>query len=366
MTVDMTTYQMLDDVNLAVEASAVTASTRAVAGYVNGKYANWPALVAKYSKTSLFLLSIDVQGNPSIGAQCLDVESGDATIAQAAGWVKTTAAAGKAAKDYRYYPKLYVQESNLPALVAALSAAGIPRSAYLLWSAHYTGEAHICGPATCGCSIQADATQWTNSYNGASVDASLAYGYFFSGPGGEVPGTITAASTLVAPAALKPPESLRSYPSYQGVTLDWGAVAGAASYDVQLLAGEQVGRTEVTVPHVSLPVTANTDYMWRVACLPGGEWSAEESFTTPPKPVTETAPVTPPETAVAATSATTATPAPVPVVNVPEPSPVPANAPTGNTGVLVYVQETLAADIAAQLGLPTGTILFIPHTVEGA
>jgi hypothetical protein len=60
-----------------------------------------------------------------------------------------------------------------------MTQAGIARNEYMLWSAHYTNTAHICSPSACGYP-QADATQWTSTYQGVSLDASLCYGYFFA------------------------------------------------------------------------------------------------------------------------------------------------------------------------------------------
>jgi hypothetical protein len=270
---DMTQYEMLDDVNLAL-VEPLSAGAYAIAGYVNGSFQNWPAIVAKYGKSGKYLLSIDTQGNASAGAQCLDIERFDATIGQAAAWVKATAAAGKAARDLRWYPKVYTSASNAAALVKALSDAGIKRDEYMLWSAHYTGTAHICGPKSCGYP-QADATQWTSTFHGASLDASLCYGYFFAGP---VP--------YHAPAEpVKPVEPPEPKPA--------------------------------PVEPVKPPVE-------------------------PPRPVE-----------------------PEPVLVVPEPVIEPEPAPAGKPQRLVYVQEVLDSVIAGKLGLPVGTILFIPHTVEG-
>jgi hypothetical protein len=178
----MTTGLMLDDVNLTIEEKHVAdARVIAIAGYVNGRYANWPAIVAKYGRSGKHLLSIDVQAVPAAGAQCLDVEYGDAKVSQSGGWAKETRAAGVAAKDLRYYPKLYTSESDLQAVVDNCTKAGLKRDEYMLWSAHYGKGAHICGPKTCGSPVQADATQYTDKYDGVSLDATLAYAYFFAG-----------------------------------------------------------------------------------------------------------------------------------------------------------------------------------------
>ncbi|HMG62697.1 MAG TPA: hypothetical protein VK599_07095 [Streptosporangiaceae bacterium] len=184
---DRTIRTMLDAVNLpALEAHAGEA--QALAGYVNGRWPTFPALVSKYGKTGKYLLSIDVQGNPALGAQALDVESGDATIAQAPGWTKETQAEGKKARDGRWFPKLYSSISGGNALIAALAAAGIRRDEYMYWSAHYTpGYPHICGPSTCRQGPQADATQWTDAFDGGPVDGSQCFAYFFSGPPALIP-----------------------------------------------------------------------------------------------------------------------------------------------------------------------------------
>lgn len=180
---DTKTYLMLDDVNLSVE-EAKAALAAAIAGYVNGRFNNWPAIVAKYSKSGKHLLSIDVQGNVSAGAQCLDVEKGDIDPANHAliiSWVKGTMAAGRATRDLRWFPKVYTSVSNALAIIEALTAAGIKRDEYMLWTAHYTDKAHICSKACGFGDLQADATQWTDHYEGVSLDASLCFGYFFSG-----------------------------------------------------------------------------------------------------------------------------------------------------------------------------------------
>lgn len=177
---DKTTYLMLDDVSLIVEEPHA-AEAHAIAGYVNGRYANWPAIVQKYGPSGKHLLSIDTQGNPNAGAQCLDVETGDARIDQVVQWFKETLAAGHALKDLRWFPKIYVQASNLAAVNEKMNAAGIARDEYMLWSAHFTDKAHICSTEACGYP-QADATQYTKNYEGVSLDASLCYAYFFAGP----------------------------------------------------------------------------------------------------------------------------------------------------------------------------------------
>jgi hypothetical protein len=81
-----------------------------------------------------------------------------------------------------------------------MTAARIARDEYMVWSAHFTGEAHICSPEGCGYP-QADATQWTDKYDGVRLDASLCYGYFFAGP----PVVKPVAPPVVVKPPVKPP-----------------------------------------------------------------------------------------------------------------------------------------------------------------
>lgn len=198
------TYQMLDDVNLTLLGQHASGA-HALAGYVNGSFANFAELVTEHGKSGKFLLSIDVSNKPGAGAQCLDIESGDAVTADAPSWFRATQAAGAKARDFRWFPKLYTSESNLPALVKVMTKAKIPRASYLLWSAHYTDKAHICGPSSCGSKVQADATQWTDRAFGVSLDESLCSAQFFAGPPA-LPKPVTAPLpvAVAAPAAPKP------------------------------------------------------------------------------------------------------------------------------------------------------------------
>lgn len=222
----MTTYLMLDDVNLTL-LERYASEAHACAGYVNGGYANWNELVAKYPSGKV-LISIDTRNDPSAGAQCLDIETGDAVVSDAPSWFRKTQRAGKKANDLRYYPKLYTSEGNLVALVDAMTKAGVKRDAYMIWSAHYTNEPHICGPKSCGSKVQADATQWTDAYKGVSLDASLCYGYFFAGP------PKPSATAPVAPAKPKPAPK----PTRRVVAKDSKATLAELADDAQTTVGD--------------------------------------------------------------------------------------------------------------------------------
>lgn len=155
------TILMFDDVNV----SLLPAGYSAYAAYVDGGYKNAAAVKARFPKATI--LSIDVNGTDS-SANALDIENGDATNATAVSWVKAKIAA-KATLIV-----VYTSVSNVNALVAVLTNAGIPRSAYKIWSAHYGAGAHICGPGTCKLTDYAcDATQFTDTAFGDSLDESV-------------------------------------------------------------------------------------------------------------------------------------------------------------------------------------------------
>lgn len=175
----------------------------AYAGYLNGRYPDFNAIKAKFPLARV--LSIDVLAtNPA--ANALDVEPGDATNAAAVAWVKAKIAA-KADLIV-----IYTSVSNVNALVEALTNAGIPRTAYKLWSAHYGAGAHLCGPATCRlCDFAVDGTQFTSSALGASLDESLIDASFFGTP---LPVSVTEPTLAVgandAPATAGPVHTLQT------------------------------------------------------------------------------------------------------------------------------------------------------------
>lgn len=73
----------------------------------------------------------------------------------------------------------YGSASWVSQIIGAAAAAGISRSQYKIVSAHYIGQ-HICAPATCGYP-QADATQFTSTYLGRNLDATMCSDGFFTG-----------------------------------------------------------------------------------------------------------------------------------------------------------------------------------------
>lgn len=153
----------------SVTISEIPPNPPAVAGYVDGTYRNYDELVAAFPNAHHLSIAVSVSGR----ARCLDVEPGDATAAEAAGWLKS-AYVGPGV------PVFYTSASVIGQLTAALAQAGIARSSYLVWSAHYTLE-HICSPQTCGYP-QADGTQWTDRALGRNLDQSVLSDAFFGPP----------------------------------------------------------------------------------------------------------------------------------------------------------------------------------------
>lgn len=161
----------------SVSVGALPPGAYAYAGYVDGIYATWNALVARFGKSGAHLLSITVNGADWAMAHSIDDEPGDATNATAVQFVL-------ARLRLKSVPIVYTSASNLATLEADLSRAGVARTRYLLWSAHYTGSPHFCAVHTCGygTSTPADATQYASSqYNpiGGNKDISVVSKAFF-------------------------------------------------------------------------------------------------------------------------------------------------------------------------------------------
>lgn len=104
-----------------------------VAGYINGPVSQWPAAGwARHAGRSI-LVRITVFASTNDG-HVLDVEQGDATPAQAPGWVKMRRAAGTD-------PTVYCSEAVWPAVRKAFAAAKVPEPHY--WVAAYPGEGQV-------------------------------------------------------------------------------------------------------------------------------------------------------------------------------------------------------------------------------
>lgn len=161
--------EMYDDVDVAL----IPVTAEAVAGYVDGKWPTYRTLKARFPKAK-FRISIAVFSRDN--ADVLDVEPGDATILEAAAWVKRQHALGNKKPD------VYTAVSWAEKLVNSLSLAGFQYGVdYRLWTAHYTNLPHLCSPK-CGFGFTkiAHATQWTDKAGGKSLDESLCSAEFFA------------------------------------------------------------------------------------------------------------------------------------------------------------------------------------------
>lgn len=163
-----TTVEMYDDINI----SLIPVNAVAVAGYVDGRWPTYAQIVKKFPHAQ-HKISIAVFARDN--AEALDIEPGDATVAEAAAWVKRQHANGNPK------PIVYTAISWGQGLVNALSKAGFKYGVdYLYWSAHYTGTPHLCS-SKCGFGFKgiAHATQWTDKAGGKSLDESLCSAEFF-------------------------------------------------------------------------------------------------------------------------------------------------------------------------------------------
>lgn len=105
----------------------------AVAGYVNGIFTTFDDLVMRFPHAKALSISIDAQTD----ADALDIETGNATPAEAPAWVRKQHARGEKT------PWVYANTSTMPQVIDALTKDDIRRSEYRVWTAHYTGVPHI-------------------------------------------------------------------------------------------------------------------------------------------------------------------------------------------------------------------------------
>ncbi len=98
-----------------------------VGAYTAGWFLTFPAAVTRYGRARVLSIAIAAR----FDADCLDIETGDATPADAPGWVARQHARGVTR------PVLYANRSTMPAVQAAMNGAGIARSSYRLWVAQY-------------------------------------------------------------------------------------------------------------------------------------------------------------------------------------------------------------------------------------
>ncbi len=86
----------------SVDASRIPADAQIVGGYINGRYAWKPSDWARFPTARKVTIAVSADAD----AKCLDVETYDATSAQAPGWAHRQRARGEP------HPWVYIQEST--------------------------------------------------------------------------------------------------------------------------------------------------------------------------------------------------------------------------------------------------------------
>lgn len=144
----------------AVTIANIPPDPEAVAGYVDG-YRTWSQLCERFPHAHRLSIAINAEDD----ADCLDVEAGAATIEQTPAWVKRQIARGV------WRPCVYASEANMPAITAALKAAGLARAQVRLWVARWGAPTIPAGYDGC---------QWHGGVDDG-YDESLLLSSFFAG-----------------------------------------------------------------------------------------------------------------------------------------------------------------------------------------
>jgi hypothetical protein len=143
------------------------------AGYYNGTFANLTGIAQWVGPNAII---VGVSPNGANGARCIDVEPGDATPSACPAFYHNSNHGGPGyGQNDNGKPIIYTSAGDIQSVINEMSAAGISRSSYLIWSAHWIGY-HICGPGICGYP-QADACQYADN---GFVDSDVWYSYCFA------------------------------------------------------------------------------------------------------------------------------------------------------------------------------------------
>jgi peptidoglycan hydrolase-like protein with peptidoglycan-binding domain len=158
----------------AIDLNQIPGDAAIIGAYVGGRWPTARDVPSRFPRARMLTIAV----NAGEDADTLDVEQGDATPADVPAWWDRQRKHGPAR------PVIYASASVMEAGIVPLIRSGrIPRGSVRLWSAHYTGSPHICGPSSCGLmSIAADGCQWTNRALGRDLDQSLLAADFFGTP----------------------------------------------------------------------------------------------------------------------------------------------------------------------------------------
>lgn len=156
-----------DDVNI----SLLEPNAQVVFYYGDGTYVETQASIRKQCPHAE-LVPIAVRASfivPKAKRLYLDDEPGDADNSELVGWYHMAKVAGVE------IPGDYTSVANVMAVIRIMEAAGLKYGIeFLIWSAHYTGIPHLCGPQ-CGFGLDRTVhnTQWTDRLDGRSLDGDL-------------------------------------------------------------------------------------------------------------------------------------------------------------------------------------------------
>jgi hypothetical protein len=154
----------------SVTAAHLPAGMDVYLAYADGSYENVVAVRARFPDSPVLTIAV----TPADDADMLDVERYDAVPGDAPGWVTRQLA------RHAYRPVVYSSQSEMPVVIAALTAAGISRDDVRLISAHYGRGEHICSPTACDARFVADGTQWSTSPPNPGYDLSVLDDNFFA------------------------------------------------------------------------------------------------------------------------------------------------------------------------------------------
>jgi hypothetical protein len=147
----------------SVTAEAIPASATMVAGYANGRWANFTAMKARFPRA--VVLGISVNAAHGQLAHVLDIENGDATILDFRAWAVAMAHAGVRR------PTAYIARSRLSELLAQ-QPAGIVTD---VWVADWSGAPHPVAVSR----ANVVAVQYASpaQHSGGDYDLSVVYDY---------------------------------------------------------------------------------------------------------------------------------------------------------------------------------------------
>lgn len=142
------TNTMYDSTN----ASLIPSNATLMAGYINGKYPSYFQMAIDHPQSTVLTITVKAH-NPDgsyVIADILDIESGDATPAEAPGWTQAMRALSRPVIT-NYCSRLGTWPDTKAAFVSAKVA--LPD----FWIADYTGQPHLVPGSV--------ATQWTDFDN---------------------------------------------------------------------------------------------------------------------------------------------------------------------------------------------------------